>query len=78
LRSTAEKECGDFLSAYYRQPFEEVQKKNLVVVGDGARAEDKIRDYIDAGVGIFVIRFAGGSQEEQLENFVSEVLPRFS
>ncbi len=74
----AEKECGDFLSAYYRQPFEEVQKKNLVVVGDGARAEDRIRDYIDAGAGIFVIRFAGGSQEEQLENFVSEVLPRFS
>ena len=74
----AEKECGDFLSAYYKQPFGEVRKKNLVVVGDGAGIEDRIRGYIDAGAETFVIRFAGGSQEEQLENFVSELMPILS
>jgi hypothetical protein len=36
-----------------------------------------MRTYIDEGASNFVVRFAGGGQEEQLENFVSELLPRF-
>jgi alkanesulfonate monooxygenase SsuD/methylene tetrahydromethanopterin reductase-like flavin-dependent oxidoreductase (luciferase family) len=73
----AEKECGDFLSKYYHKPFEEIRKQLLVIVGDGARVEDQLRAYADAGASVFVVRFAGGSQEEQLENFVSELFPRF-
>ena len=74
----AEKECGDFLSAYYHKPFEEVRKQLLVIVGDGAQVEDQLRGYSEAGARVFVVRFAGGSQEEQLDHFVSELLPRFS
>ncbi|MDA0999364.1 MAG: LLM class flavin-dependent oxidoreductase [bacterium] len=74
----AKKECGDFLSTYYHKPFETVQQQLLVIVGDGAQVEEQLRGYIEAGAGTFVIRFAGGGQEEQLENFVSELLPRFS
>jgi len=74
----AEKECGDFLSAYYHKPFEEVRKQLLVIVGDGAQVEKQLRGYSEAGARVFVVRFAGGSQEEQLDNFVSELLPRFS
>jgi len=73
----AEKECGEYLSKYYHKSFEEIQKQLLVIVGDGARVEDQLRAYADAGANVFVVRFAGGSQEEQLENFVSELLPRF-
>jgi len=65
------------LSKYYHKSFEEIQKQLLVIVGDGARVEDQLRAYADAGANVFVVRFAGGSQEEQLENFVSELLPRF-
>lgn len=72
----AVKECGDFLSAYYHKPFEAVQQQLLVVVGDGAQVEEKLRGYIEAGATVFVVRFAGGSQEEQLGNFCSELLPR--
>ena len=74
----AEKECGDFLSAYYHKPFEEVRKQLLVIVGDGAQVEKQLRGYSEAGARVFVVRFSGGSQEEQLDNFVSELLPRFS
>jgi len=74
----AERECGDFLSKYYHKTFEEVRKQLLVVMGDGPRVEAELRGYIEAGATEFVIRFAGGSQEEQLENFVSELLPRLA
>jgi alkanesulfonate monooxygenase SsuD/methylene tetrahydromethanopterin reductase-like flavin-dependent oxidoreductase (luciferase family) len=73
----AEKECGDFLSKYYHKTFEEIRNQLLVIVGDGSQVEDQLRAYADAGAHVFVVRFAGGSQEEQLENFVSELLPRF-
>jgi len=72
----AERECGEFLSKYYHKPFEAVRQQLLVVVGDGPRVEDELRGYIEAGASVFVVRFAGGSQEEQLENFCSELLPR--
>lgn len=74
----AEKECGDFLSNYYHKPFESVRQQLLVIVGDGAQIEDQLRGYIEAGATKFIVRFAGGSQEEQLENFVAELLPRFA
>lgn len=73
----AEKECGDFLSSYYHKPFEAIRRQLLVIVGDGAEVEESLRAYVDEGASVFIVRFAGGSQEEQLENFVSEVLPRF-
>jgi alkanesulfonate monooxygenase SsuD/methylene tetrahydromethanopterin reductase-like flavin-dependent oxidoreductase (luciferase family) len=73
----AEKECGDFLSKYYHKPFEAIRQQLLVIVGDGAQVEKSMRTYIDEGASNFVVRFAGGGQEEQLENFVSELLPRF-
>ncbi len=73
----AEKECGDFLSKYYHKSFEEIRNQLLVIVGDGAQVEEQLRAYADAGARVFVVRFAGGSQEEQLENFVSELMPRF-
>lgn len=76
--SKAKKECGDFLSTYYHKPFEEIQKQLLVIVGDGAQVEEQLRGYSKVGARVFVVRFAGGSQEEQLDNFVSELLPRFS
>ncbi|MBI3025996.1 MAG: hypothetical protein HYY66_10070, partial [Candidatus Tectomicrobia bacterium] len=50
----------------------------LVVMGDGPRVEAELRGYIEAGATVFVVRFAGGIQEEQLENFVSELLPRLA
>ncbi|MFQ5675599.1 MAG: LLM class flavin-dependent oxidoreductase [bacterium] len=74
----AKKECGDFLSSYYHKPFEAVQQQLLVIVGNGAQVEAQLRKYIEAGATKFIVRFAGGSQEEQLENFVSELLPRFT
>ncbi|MEE9274683.1 MAG: LLM class flavin-dependent oxidoreductase [bacterium] len=74
----AEAECGDFLSKYYKKPFEAVQQQLLTVFGDGARVEDSLRGYIEAGADTFIVRFAGYAQEEQLENFVSELLPRLA
>lgn len=73
----AEKECGDYLSKYYHKPFEAIRKQLLVIVGDGAQVEESLRTYIDEGASVFIVRFAGGRQDEQLENFVSELLPRF-
>ncbi len=73
----AEAQCGEFLSRYYHKTFEEVRKQLLVIAGDGDRVEAALREYAREGTRAFVVRFAGGSQEEQLENFVSEILPRF-
>ncbi len=73
----AEAQCGEFLSRYYHKTFDEVRKQLLVIAGDGDRAEEQLREYAGEGARVFVVRFAGGSQEEQLENFVSELLPRF-
>ena len=73
----AEAQCGEFLSKYYHKTFDEVRKQLLVIAGDGDRVEEQLREYAGEGARVFVVRFAGGSQEEQLENFVSELLPRF-
>ncbi len=73
----AEAQCGEFLSKYYHKTFDEVRKQLLVIAGDGDRVEEQLREYAQEGARVFVVRFAGGSQEEQLENFVSELLPRF-
>ena len=73
----AEAQCGEFLSKYYHKTFDEVRKQLLVIAGDGDRVEEQLREYAHEGARVFVVRFAGGSQEEQLENFVSELLPRF-
>ncbi len=73
----AEAQCGNFLSKYYHKTFEEVRKQLLVIAGDGARVEEQLREYAREGARVFIVRFAGGSQEDQLENFVSELLPRF-
>ncbi len=73
----AEAQCGEFLSKYYHKTFDEVRKQLLVIAGDGDRVEEQLREYGQEGARVFVVRFAGGSQEEQLENFVSELLPRF-
>ncbi len=73
----AEAQCGGFLSKYYHKTFDEVRKQLLVIAGDGDRVEEQLREYAGEGARVFVVRFAGGSQEEQLENFVSELLPRF-
>ena len=73
----AEAQCGEFLSKYYHKTFDEVRKQLLVIAGDGDRVEEQLREYAREGARVFVVRFAGGSQEEQLENFVSELLPRF-
>ena len=73
----AKKEAGDFLSKYYHKSFEDIQKQLLVIVGDGDQVEEKIRSYSDIGASTFIIRFAGGSQVEQMENLVSELMPRF-
>jgi alkanesulfonate monooxygenase SsuD/methylene tetrahydromethanopterin reductase-like flavin-dependent oxidoreductase (luciferase family) len=73
----AKKEAGDFLSKYYHKTFEDIQKQLLVIVGDGDQVEEKIRSYSDIGASTFIIRFAGGSQIEQMENLVSELMPRF-
>ncbi len=73
----AEAQCGEFLSKYYHKTFDEVRKQLLVIAGDGDSVEEQLREYAGEGARVFVVRFAGGSQEEQLENFVSELLPRF-
>lgn len=73
----AEAQCGEFLSKYYHKTFDEVRKQLLVLAGDGDRVEEQLREYAAEGARVFIVRFAGGSQEEQLENFVSELLPRF-
>tara|TARA_A100001037_G_scaffold306208_1_gene349882 strand:- start:2050 stop:3006 length:957 start_codon:yes stop_codon:yes gene_type:complete len=73
----AKKEAGDFLSKYYHKTFDEIQKQLLVIVGDGDQVEEKLRSYSDIGASTFIIRFAGGSQVEQMENLVSELIPRF-
>lgn len=73
----AEAQCGAFLSKYYRKTFEEVRAQLLVLAGDGDGIERQLREYAREGARAFIVRFAGGSQEEQLENFVSELLPRF-
>ena len=73
----AEAQCGEFLSRYYHKTFDEVRKQLLVIAGDGDSVEEQLREYAGEGARVFVVRFAGGSQEEQLENFVSELLPRF-
>ncbi len=73
----AEAQCGEFLSKYYHKSFDEVRKQLLVLAGDGDRVEEDLRSYAAEGARVFVVRFAGGVQEEQLENFVSELLPRF-
>ena len=54
-----------------------MRKQLLVIAGDGDRVEEQLREYAAEGARVFVVRFAGGVQEEQLENFVSELLPRF-
>ncbi len=73
----AEAQCGEFLAKYYHKTFDEVRKQLLVLAGDGDRVEEQLREYVREGARVFIVRFAGGSQEEQLENFVSELLPRF-
>ena len=45
--------------------------------GHPQRTIDRIRQYAQAGVGTFVVRFASFDQEGQLDTFVKEVLPAF-
>ena len=67
---------GDrFMQAYYSRPYEAVSKQLLCVFGPPEKCVEAIRNYREAGVTYFIVRFASPNQQEQLIRFTSQVLP---
>ena len=67
---------GDrFIQAYYSRPYEAVSKQLLCVFGPPEKCVEAIRNYRDAGVTYFIVRFASPNQHEQLSRFTGQVLP---
>ncbi|MCY4366845.1 MAG: LLM class flavin-dependent oxidoreductase [Chloroflexi bacterium] len=67
---------GDrFMQAYYSRPYEAVSKQLLCVFGPPEKCVEAIRNYREAGVTYFIVRFASPNQQEQLNRFTSQVLP---
>jgi len=68
---------GDrFMQAYYSRPYEAVSKQLLCVFGPPEKCAEAIRNYREAGVTYFIVRFASPNQQEQLERFTAQVLPQ--
>ena len=67
---------GDrFMQAYYSRPYEAVSKQLLCVFGPAEKCAEAIRNYREAGVTYFIVRFASPNQQEQLDRFTTQVLP---
>jgi alkanesulfonate monooxygenase SsuD/methylene tetrahydromethanopterin reductase-like flavin-dependent oxidoreductase (luciferase family) len=57
-----------FLTRYYNRPFESVSRAMLCVTGSWDQVVDRIEDYVEAGAGTVVLRFATNDQIGHLES----------
>jgi probable F420-dependent oxidoreductase len=68
-------EGDQFMQAYYSRPYEVISKQLLCVFGPPEKCVEAIRQYREAGVSYFIVRFASPHQMEQLDRFTRDVLP---
>ena len=73
-RAAAAKEGNDFLTKYYGSPF---WGDRWGPFGPASGLVANMQSFADAGVGTFVVRFAGPDQERQLSLFGRDVFPSF-
>ncbi len=71
----AERETEEFLSGYYGPYHTVISRTQAICAGEPARCAEFLRSFARVGATHFIVRFAGGGQEIQMDRFLSEVLP---
>ena len=74
-RAAAKEEAEAYLMNYYGA---NIWGDSWGPFGPPELAAERIRQYSEAGAQTIIVRFASHNQEEQLETFLSEVVPSFS
>lgn len=74
----AKKETQEFLEAYYGPDHVVISRSQAIVAGEPERCADALREFAQAGLRHFVVRFTARDQEGQMDRLLGEVLPRLS
>jgi len=73
----ARREGAAFLEAYYHKTYEEVSRQLVVKAGGTNEVVDFIREYREAGIQSFIVRFAAQDQFQHLRVCNEHVMPHF-
>ncbi|MBI4464980.1 MAG: LLM class flavin-dependent oxidoreductase [Acidobacteria bacterium] len=71
----AAREMEAFLKAYYGAAYEQITRTQAIRAGEPERCAEFLQAFIQVGIRHFVVRFAAPDQEQQMDRFVSEVIP---
>ena len=73
----ARREGATFLEAYYHKTYEEVARQLVVKAGGTNEVVDFIKEYRDAGIQSFIVRFAAKDQFQHLQVCNEHIMPEF-
>jgi len=74
----ARREGAAFLEAYYHKTYEDVARQLVVKAGGTNEVVDFIKEYRDAGIQSFIIRFAAKDQFQHLQVCNEHIMSNFS
>ncbi|MBI4280012.1 MAG: hypothetical protein HY660_16290, partial [Armatimonadetes bacterium] len=75
-REAAYQETAAFLKAYYGQEYTRQHLETQCAIGTPEECVEKFRAYANAGCGTIIIRLLSWNLREQLQRWITQVLPQ--